>query len=196
THPDEVRRVIGARLPGGGPTAALVAATVDRLLRDAHRYPPTEATRLSVTVVDLIGVLLASALGGTDPTGWPAHHRTLLLRIQAHIEARLDDPALCPTGIAAAHHIGLRTLHRVFGAQGLTVSGWIRHRRLERCRRALVDPLSLGQPIYALASRYGFADGAHLTRTFHAAYGVTPQTYRQSWLSRIGDPAKAAGTTT
>jgi AraC-like DNA-binding protein len=63
----------------------------------------------------------------------------------------LDDPTLSPTVIAAAHHVAPRTLDRLFHEQELTVAGWIRHRRLERCRRDLTNPLLATRPIYAIA---------------------------------------------
>ena len=47
----------------------------------------------------------------------------------AFIQQHLDDPGLSPAEIAAAHHISLRLLHKLFQEQGETVAGWIRARR-------------------------------------------------------------------
>ncbi|MEV6993119.1 helix-turn-helix domain-containing protein [Streptomyces sp. NPDC093228] len=83
---------------------------------------------------------------------------------------------MSPGAIAAAHNISLRSLHRLFQEQNLTVAGWIRARRLERCRRD-------DRPARAIAARWGFADPAHFNRAFRAAYGMPPGDYRHRALS-------------
>jgi AraC-like DNA-binding protein len=58
--------------------------------------------------------------------------------------------------IAAAHHISVRLLHKLFQEQGQTVAGWIRARRLEGCQRDLLEPAEAGRPVAALAARWGY----------------------------------------
>ena len=48
------------------------------------------------------------------------------------------------------------------------------NRRLDRARKAI----STGQSLASLAQDSGFADQAHFTRKFKAAYGITPARYR------------------
>jgi AraC-like DNA-binding protein len=100
------------------------------------------------------------------------------MRVHAFIEARLGDPALSPSTIAAAHYISVRSLHNLFEAQPHSVAGWIRQRRLERCRRDLLDPALRVRPVSAIAARWGLTDPANFTRIFRAAYGVPPGKYR------------------
>jgi hypothetical protein len=54
-----------------------------------------------------------------------------LTTIHAFIQRPVSDPDLSPETIAAAHHISLRLLHKLFSEEGETVAGWIRTRRLE-----------------------------------------------------------------
>ncbi|MFC5818547.1 helix-turn-helix domain-containing protein [Nonomuraea harbinensis] len=49
-------------------------------------------------------------------------------------------------------------------------------------RRALADPRLEGVPINAIAARWGFPNDSHFSRTFRAAFGVTPAAYR--WQAR------------
>ena len=77
----------------------------------------------------------------------------------------------------------MRRLHQVFQDEGTTVSTWIRTRRLERCRRALEDPMSAGVPVARIAARWGFPDAAHFSRVFKAAYGVSPSAARNQALA-------------
>lgn len=58
------------------------------------------------------------------------------------------------------------------------MSAWIRLRRLERCRRDLRDPRAVDRPVSAIAATWGLPDPAHFSRTFRAAYGITPTEYR------------------
>jgi AraC-like DNA-binding protein len=58
------------------------------------------------------------------------------------------------------------------------VADWIRRRRLERCRRDLLDPALRAEPVAAVAARWGLTNPAHFGRLFRDAYGVPPSAYR------------------
>jgi AraC-like DNA-binding protein len=125
----------------------------------------------------LLGLLRALALDGPgEPRGAPP--APLLAQVKAHIERNLGDPALGPATIAAAHFISPRYLHRLFQAEGCTVSEWIRRARLERCRRDLADPALARETILAIATRWGMPDAAHFSKVFRGAYGCSPREYR------------------
>ncbi len=78
--------------------------------------------------------------------------------------------------IAAAHHISVRYLYKLFETDmpGQGVADWIRQRRLERCQRDLLDPALQGRPVNAIEARWGLADAASLSRMLRTAYGVPP----------------------
>ena len=98
--------------------------------------------------------------------------------MKATIELRLHDPGLRPATVAAAHYISTRYLHRLFEPEGVTVSEWIRMRRLEHCRRDLEDPALAHETVLAIASRWGLRNPGHFSRLFHAAYGMSPSAVR------------------
>jgi AraC-like DNA-binding protein len=102
----------------------------------------------------------------------------LLEQVKAYIEEHLADPALGPDAIARAHFISTRHLHKVFAAEDVSVSEWIRHRRLEACRRDLLDPALAHETISVIGRRWALANPAHLSRAFRAAYGCTPSELR------------------
>lgn len=100
-------------------------------------------------------------------------------RIRAFIDARLADPNLTPCQIATGCGVSLRRLHRSFAGTEWSVCSWLRHRRLEQCRRDLLDPARDRLTITQIAFRWGFNDAAHFSRSFREAYGHSPREVRR-----------------
>ncbi|MFT4124552.1 MAG: helix-turn-helix domain-containing protein [Microbacteriaceae bacterium] len=132
--------------------------------------------RLTHTALDLLTTVFTRELGLDTVPADP--HRALLRRIHEHIDRNLASPDLGPASIAAAHYISTRHLHGLFHAEGTTVSTLVRTRRLKRCRHDLINPLLADQSVAAIGARWGFLDAAHFSRTFKAAFGVSPSDYR------------------
>jgi AraC-like DNA-binding protein len=103
----------------------------------------------------------------------------LLAQIKTYIDANLADPALTPGTIAERHYISVRQLHKLFECEALTVSRWIRHRRLDRCRAELADPAVSDVPVQVIAARWGLGHASHFAHAFRLAYGCSPQEYRR-----------------
>jgi AraC-like DNA-binding protein len=75
-------------------------------------------------------------------------------------------------------------VHRLFELEGVSVSTWIRKRRLEGCRRDLADPALADRTIGEIGRRWGLPDAAHFSRLFRAAYGSSPRELRAAMMSR------------
>jgi AraC-like DNA-binding protein len=99
-------------------------------------------------------------------------------RIKAYMREHLGDPALGPEAVARAHYISTRYLHKLFAREGLTVSEWIRHRRLEACRRDLRDPALAHENVSQIARRWGLPNPSSFSRMFREAYGCAPSDLR------------------
>jgi AraC-like DNA-binding protein len=160
----------------GGPGLGRI---VGRMLRDVVTAPPelTEpgAVRLADELAELVTTVATERVPAEPPD--PAE-ADVLRRIDAHIDACLADPELGPGAVAAAHFMSTRQLHRLFARRGVTVTRHIRHRRLERCRRDLLDPRAADLSVTDISRRWGFADLATFSRAFRRAYGTTPTAYR------------------
>ena len=102
-----------------------------------------------------------------------------LHRISQTIETCLGDPKLNPGRIAHEHGISLRYLQKLFALSGQTFSGYVRVRRLERCRNDLTSPLYAHLSITEICYRWGFNASAHFSRAFREQYGMSPREYRQ-----------------
>lgn len=175
---DALAGLAAARVPGDRGTAALVGSLARQLPRHLDDVDPAEGVRLGTILIDLLATTLAARLDRRPDSEAP--RRALLARIYAYIEQRLSDPDLSPSTIAAAHHISVRYLHLLFESEPATVAGWIRRRRLERCRQDLRNPALAARPVSAIAARWGFTNPAHFSRAFRAAYGVPPTHERGS----------------
>ncbi|MFF8286825.1 helix-turn-helix domain-containing protein [Streptomyces albus] len=144
-----------------------------------------EAARLGTTAIDLVITALGHHLGREDQVPADARRQALYRGITTFIEDHMGDPALSADRIAAAHHISVRSLHRLFQQHGTTVASWIRRQRLERCRRELADARLGSRPIHAIAAKWGFPRPADFTRSFRSAYGITPSDYRDMFLDGV-----------
>jgi AraC-like DNA-binding protein len=171
------------RLPGeAGGMASLIGpflGQVADLLDEMDTGGLGVSVRLAGNVVDLLATVLAERLDRA-PADLDTAHRALILQIAAFIEEHLGEADLAPTQIAAAHHISLRQLHKLFHASGTTVAGWIRQRRLEHCGHDLRDPRCATRSVAAIGARWGYPDPAHFSRLFKATYGIGPRDYRAS----------------
>ncbi|MGW3289965.1 helix-turn-helix domain-containing protein [Streptomyces sp. NPDC001002] len=177
-------RVIGSRISGREGLGALLAQFLGQLAADTNPYAPSDAPRLGNVVVDLVTALFAHALDAESQLAPETHSRALTLRIKDFIRRHLDDPDLTPARVAAAHHISRSYLYRLFQAEDLAVSSYIRDRRLAGARRDLADPALGGLPVHAVAARWGFPRAAEFSRAFRTAYGVTPGAFREQTRSQ------------
>lgn len=168
-----------------GGIGAVLAGHLLELMRNAEDYTEADTAALGGITLDLIAAGCAHQLDATARLSPEARQRALSAQVHRFIRDRLGDPALTADLIAAAHQISTRHLYKLFQAQGMTVAAWIRQCRLERCRRDLADPALDSRPIQAIATRWGFIDGAHFSRVFRAAYGTSPRDYRH--LARHDD---------
>ncbi|MEU7484154.1 helix-turn-helix domain-containing protein [Streptomyces sp. NPDC042319] len=175
---DHLAPLIASPLPGDKGLGRLLADFLVRLAEDGADYTPQDTARLGAVGLDLATAFLAHHTDRERDVPPSCRQRALYLRITSFVQYRLGDPTLAASDIAAAHHISVRSLHRLFQQHGTSIRTWIRGQRLERCRRDLADPLKRHVPIQAVAARWGFPRPADFTRAFRAHYGTTPSDYR------------------
>ncbi|KDN82278.1 helix-turn-helix domain-containing protein [Kitasatospora cheerisanensis] len=173
---DDLRVLTATAFDPDAGTARLVACYLERLGRAAGQLEPA-AARLAATALDLLVTLAHERRGRPGPDG-PGPALATLARVKDHILNHLGDPGLTPERIAAAHHMSVRHLHKLFRYEGVTVMRWIQQRRLEGCRRALARPGGDRTTVAAVANRWGFVSASHFSRSFRAAYGVSPREWQ------------------
>ncbi|MEH1016096.1 helix-turn-helix domain-containing protein [Micromonospora sp. CPCC 206060] len=188
--PDKVARLFAGRLSSTDGVGVLLAQYMTRIAAHPEQYRPQDAPQLGTIALDLFTTMLGTHLDTAATVPTAVRQRAMLTRVHAFIQRHLADPRLDPAMIAAAHHMSVRSLHRLFAEEQSSVAETIRQRRLDRCRRDLMNPALQHQPAYAVGARWGFPDRAHFTRVFRYAYGVTPQAYREQ-QDVLGSPGVA-----
>lgn len=115
----------------------------------------------------------------------PAEHRPLVevsharwAAIVAWLEQSLDRTVRVEEAAAAAKLSSSRFMHWFTEMSGLPFRAYLRWLRLQRAVRTLAD----GSTLTEAAHMAGFADSAHLTRTFVATFGVRPAPLRTAQI--------------
>lgn len=177
--PALVDGLAGQRLARRAGLRALLAGYLRELAGAGASLRPADAGGVAAATVDLVAALLAHEREDEGRLPGEVRRRALLVRVRGFIRDHLADPDLSPGGIAAAHHISTRYLHKLFQEEGTTVAAWVRAQRLAGCHRDLLDPVLRGRSIGAIAARWGFTDKSHFSRSFREAYGISASEYRQ-----------------
>jgi AraC-like DNA-binding protein len=163
-------------LPASSGTAQVLARFLTAAVRESATISAPAATRdLGDAALALFTATIADVTSSTFDT--PAH--ALRAQVLDHVRMHLGDPSLTHASVAAHFHLSPRTLDRLFADEPLTLTGHIRFLRLQAARRELVDPALRMHTLAWLATRWGFADAAHFSRSFKAAFEVSPSEARR-----------------
>lgn len=171
---DRVLGAAGALLPHRGLSSML--ATQLRALADSlpGLGPVARAAGLRATI-DLAATVLRLEFG-SDPESEICENG-VLVAAQALICRRFGSTDLSPGEIARRLGCSRAHLYRVFARNGLTVAGYLREVRLERCRAALAAALPR-DTVGDIAFRCGFDNPVHFARLFRERFGMRPSEAR------------------
>jgi AraC-like DNA-binding protein len=184
-----VDRLVAMPLSGDAGIGAVLRVYVVGLAGQLREYRPSDAARLAIVTLDLLGAVFAHHLDTQDATVPNTHQRVLRARIDDFIRRHLADPDLCPDLIATQHQISLRYLYKLFQGDKLSVAATIRRRRLEGCRLDLAAPGMRMRSIQAISANWGFTDAVQFSHAFRHTYGVSPSDYRNQAGETAGDLA-------
>ncbi len=177
-----VAHLAATRMAGDEGLSRVVSPFLVELGSNLGALAGAGGARLITNAIDLVTTVLVSQLESARTDETDHRHRALTRRILDFIDAHLTDPNLGPATIAAAHFISTRHLHAIFRAHGVSVSEWVRLRRLEQCRRDLADPALRADTVSAIAARSGFTSASHFSQAFRKTFGESATEFRQRAL--------------
>ncbi|WP_333586686.1 helix-turn-helix domain-containing protein [Phenylobacterium sp.] len=149
------------------------AEALDDLTADQLR--PVE-----LALTEFLVACLAQAGGAAASGGAEGARMAQMRRVRQTIEVLLAEPDLTLRRVADEDGVSPRYLQKLFASQGQSFTGYVRARRLERCRADLASPACAQLSISEICFRWGFNGSAHFSRAFRDAYGVSPRAYRRA----------------
>lgn len=151
----------------------------EQLARNMDELDGPHAASLVRSALDLLVTVLGAESHAVEDN-------PLLHQAMAYIDDHLGEPELAPSDIAHHLYVSLRQLHARFAQADLSVAACIRHRRLERIRQELADPLHGREPVHTISARYGLLDPSHVSKAFKAEFGESPSAFRARVLAPDG----------
>lgn len=132
----------------------------------------------SPLIRDLMGrqllELIDAMLGSSGDKATSRSTEVVLLRARRYIYTCLSDTELDTTAVAAAAHVSVKHLQRLFRSQNTTVMSHVWHVRLQQAQRLLNSTQTLRPSVQEVAWRCGFATAAHFSRAYRAEFGIRP----------------------
>ena len=172
---DDLARLTAVPIRGTTGSAALASSLARGLAEQLDGLDSIDP-RLGTALMDLLSAALHARLD--KPLPYETRERAIVHHVHRFIETHLSDADLSPATVAAAHHISLRYLYKLLAPEDVTVARLIQQRRLERCRRDLLDSAQATKPVSAIAARWGLTNAGHFSKLFRTAYGMPPTEYR------------------
>jgi AraC family transcriptional activator of tynA and feaB len=166
----DVDRLTSTTLRCETPVGRIARKMFEELGSYEDTLPANVASQLGASVLDVLTLAMKIELLGDELSEGRGAER--LGRIKRYLLNHLEAPSLTIEKIAADNAVSVRTLHRLFAANGEAVQHWLYEQRLHAGYRALAEG-KISQVTEA-AITYGFADASHFAKAFKKSFGLQP----------------------
>jgi AraC-like DNA-binding protein len=138
------------------------------------------ASRWAVTrhVYDLCALAIGGARESAEGAAGSGLRAARLQSIKADLAANLEHADVSAAALARREGVSPRYVHKLFAAEGVTLSRYKLGLRLSRVYGMLVDVRHAHATISELAYQVGFNDLSTFNREFRRHFGVTPSAVR------------------
>ena len=166
----------GLILRGRSGMGGLLGDYMRSLVARAEDMTMAEAPLVAQATTDMIAACFQSS-AETAERARTAIDQTMRQRIQRHISAHLDSPALQAEALCGQFRISRSQLYRLFEPLG-GVAHYIQEQRVTRACAELCNPAHDHRRIYEIAFALGFSSEAHFSRVFRSTFGLSPSDVR------------------
>ncbi|WP_067901686.1 helix-turn-helix domain-containing protein [Nocardia vaccinii] len=173
----QVHRITGRKITGKSDITSSLATLLRSIAKDLEQFDEISLFCVNRAIRPLLSAILRENLG--DDFQLTGTKVELIATVRYFISKNLADPALDPASIAAALHMSVRNLHRIFNEADTSISREIRTQRLRRFAECLRNPTLRNENIGVLASQWGIFGASKLSRQFRMEYGMSPREYRE-----------------
>jgi AraC-like DNA-binding protein len=140
------------------------------------------APQLSRFVVDHLHDLMALTLGaygdGAEAANARGARAAKLKAVKDSIETHIGPWDFSVEDVASEVGVSPRYVRKLLETEGLSFSGYVTERRLERARGLLTSPRRARQTIASIAYDVGFGDLSYFNRAFRRRFDRTPSDVR------------------
>jgi AraC-like DNA-binding protein len=176
----DIQDTFGRRIPAQSPALRLLR----HHLHMVEELDPPDMVELRAHAAAHMRDLIAMAVGATRDGAEIARAngvRAARLRaVKADIRQNLAGD-LSVAALAARHRMPVRSLQRLFEADGVTFTDFVLAERLAHAHRMLRDAAHTGRPVSTIAFDCGFQHISYFNRVFRARFAASPSDVRAQW---------------
>lgn len=165
-------------LPEGSLENRILGAHMRQLHDSVNEMTLSQARPMAEGTLNLFAAMLGPQTRKLPGFTAPASE-ALRNEVERYIGERLGNSELGSDEVCRRFNISRTFLYNLFQREG-GVTAFIRKRRLERARQALIDPANDDIRIIDIAVRWGFNNESHFSRLFRQAFGISPREARRT----------------
>lgn len=172
-----IDRCAALRIPGTQGIGFVASNFLCSSATHADQLQAHELPVLADHALDLLALAVTSVRPGSVNL---SRSRSVSLNdIKTFIEQNLRDGNLNTAAITRYAGLSARYINSLFEDEGMSLMRYVRKRRLENCRKDMLNPVYEGHRLSEIAFRWGFNDTAHFSRSFKQQFGCSPHEFRQ-----------------
>jgi AraC-like DNA-binding protein len=170
---------IGQLIPAShGPLRLLMSYAGALWNRDSLTMDPQVSRFVVDHLHDLFALTLDARGDGAELAKARGGRAAKLRAVKAAIESHIGPHEFSVEDVATEVGVSTRYVRKLLEAEGVSFSGYVAERRLERARGLLQSPRASGLTIAAIAYDVGFGDLSYFNRAFRRRFACTPSGVR------------------
>lgn len=172
-----IERCTAQHIVGSEGIGRIASNFIQSSAKEDSKLLPQEFTKLSEYGLDI----LTLAINSIRPSDYNlSRSRSISLnRIKSYVDQHLNHLDLNTSIISREVGLSSRYINSLFEDEETSLMRYVWNRRLDNCRKDILNSTHNGHYISDIAFRWGFNDLSHFSRAFKKQYGYSPREYRQ-----------------